>query len=448
MKYIILLTATLLSFQSCKNSQLVKNVSLSGTILNASKNEIVLKNNFWEAIDTIPTKNGNFNVLIDIPSGYYFVVIDDLELQLFLQEGNDIMIQLDLKDITNSISFSGDGGHENRYLWQKTRHRVFFDYINLDEPSFLKQTDSLNSILLDNLKRTKYLSTEFRALEESSINIDNAIRISQFQGRKRGVLQDPTYEVSDSYPNPYKDIDLNDAQLLKTYDYSRLLGNYVNESILKDENYSDTIDFFVFYQQYLTKADLHSDIKDRLGLENSEFGFTYTKNIKQYIQVYLAFAQNDKYRQQFEKAYMELVSKVGMASPIFEYKGIDNKLYSLIEFKEKYTYIDIWASWCAPCISQIPHLKLLEEEFKDKVNFVSIAWNDDVSSWKEMIKSKKLDGYQLFAEKKDDDFFSFYDVQKSGIPRFILLDKEGKILNAIAQQPASEDLARQLRNLK
>jgi len=48
--------------------------------------------------------------------------------------------------------------------------------------------------------------------------------------------------------------------LLKTYDYSRLLGNYVNESILKDENYSDTIDFFVFYQQYLTKADLHSDI--------------------------------------------------------------------------------------------------------------------------------------------------------------------------------------------
>ena len=111
-------------------------------------------------------------------------------------------------------------------------------------------------------------------------------------------------------------------------------------------------------------------------------------------------------------------------------------------------YIDLWASWCSPCIAQIPDLKELEEEFKDKINFVSIAWDDDYNSWKKMIVAKKLDGIQLFAEDKESEFFNFYDVQSSGIPRFILLDKNGNIIDLIAKQPSEPSLKEQLNQLK
>jgi len=121
---------------------------------------------------------------------------------------------------------------------------------------------------------------------------------------------------------------------------------------------------------------------------------------------------------------------------------------ALEDFKGKYVYIDLWASWCSPCIAQIPYLKELEQKFKDKVNFVSIAWDDDYSSWKKMIVTQKLDGIQLFAEDKESDFFNFYDVQSSGIPRFILLNKNGNIIDLIAKQPSESSLKEQLNQLE
>ena len=65
-----------------------------------------------------------------------------------------------------------------------------------------------------------------------------------------------------------------------------------------------------------------------------------------------------------------------------------------------------------------------------------------------MIDKKSLDGVQLFAENKAADFFKFYDVLGSGIPRFILLDKEGNIINAKAQQPSMRTLEDVLEKLE
>ena len=59
-----------------------------------------------------------------------------------------------------------------------------------------------------------------------------------------------------------------------------------------------------------------------------------------------------------------------------------------------------------------------------------------------------MDGFQLFAEDTASEFFSFYDVQSSGIPRFILLDKAGNIIDSNAQQPSYPDLEEQLNRLE
>ena len=63
-----------------------------------------------------------------------------------------------------------------------------------------------------------------------------------------------------------------------------------------------------------------------------------------------------------------------------------------------------------------------------------------------MIKEKELKGVQLFSANKNADFFKFYNV--SGIPRFILLDKEGKIIESNAKQPSESTLDNQLQLLE
>ena len=53
------------------------------------------------------------------------------------------------------------------------------------------------------------------------------------------------------------------------------------------------------------------------------------------------------------------------------------------QFRGKYVYIDLWASWCVPCCREVPHLQKLEKELENKdVVFLSISIDQNPSAWK------------------------------------------------------------------
>ena len=113
---------------------------------------------------------------------------------------------------------------------------------------------------------------------------------------------------------------------------------------------------------------------------------------------------------------------------------------SLDDFKGKYVYIDVWATWCPPCLAQIPSLHKIEEEYKGKnIEFVSISIDkrDDYFTWSDMIEEKNLGGVQLFANE-NQDFTKAYRIDN--IPRFILIDPEGNIVSSDAPRPSDPAL--------
>ncbi len=141
----------------------------------------------------------------------------------------------------------------------------------------------------------------------------------------------------------------------------------------------------------------------------------------------------------------------GAASPSFEdYENFNGETTSLKDLEGKYVYMDIWATWCGPCIAEIPSLKKLEKEYHDKnISFVSISIDDAKrhggsaekahENWKKMVGEEELGGVQLFApDGWQSDFIKAYQIY--GIPRFILVDPEGKIVSASAPRPSSEHL--------
>ncbi|GGG49638.1 TlpA family protein disulfide reductase [Bizionia arctica] len=142
---------------------------------------------------------------------------------------------------------------------------------------------------------------------------------------------------------------------------------------------------------------------------------------------------------------------VGAPSPTFvDYENIDGTTTSLEDLKGKYTYIDIWATWCGPCKAEIPSLKALEKEYHGKnIQFVSLSIDDDRShggswdkareDWKAMIADKELSGIQLFApEGWQTPFIREYKI--NGIPRFLLIDPNGNVVSPDAPRPSSEKL--------
>ena len=149
--------------------------------------------------------------------------------------------------------------------------------------------------------------------------------------------------------------------------------------------------------------------------------------------------------------YETEIRSTGAGSPgaEFTYKDINDKEVSFSDLQGKYVYIDCWAMWCAPCKQEIPYLKKLEEEFRGKdIHFVSISMDKpkELEKWKKYIKDNELTGIQLFA---DNAFKSKIakDYKINSIPRFLLFDKEGLIIDADAKRPSDPELKQILNDL-
>ncbi len=160
--------------------------------------------------------------------------------------------------------------------------------------------------------------------------------------------------------------------------------------------------------------------------------------------------QNEQLVTYFNNAYEKnrFIGK-GKPSPKFEnYADIKGGSKSLDSFKGKFVYIDVWATWCGPCIQQIPFLQALEKEYHNKnIEFVSIStdesrrsggsWEAAEKKWRSYVKKKNMTGVQLWSGQ-DFSFQQAYQI--NSIPRFIIIDPEGKIVDANAPRPSEPRL--------
>ena len=142
-----------------------------------------------------------------------------------------------------------------------------------------------------------------------------------------------------------------------------------------------------------------------------------------------------------EHAFATKLAK-GAPSPEFEgYENYDGSKTSLSDFKGKFVFIDVWATWCAPCKYEIPYLEAIEKEYHDKnIVFISMSVDKqkDKTKWRKMIEDKQMSGIQILAPKEtSSDFTRTYNI--NSIPRFILIDPEGKIVDFDAPRPSNKE---------
>ncbi|MGQ2982978.1 TlpA family protein disulfide reductase [Flavobacterium sp.] len=139
----------------------------------------------------------------------------------------------------------------------------------------------------------------------------------------------------------------------------------------------------------------------------------------------------------------------GQPSPLFNYENFKGGTTKLESLKGKYVYVDIWATWCGPCRQQIPYLQQLEKDYHGKnIEFVSISIDEkkNYDKWRKMVEEKQLGGIQLIADNAWKSAF----VQAFGInsiPRFLLIDPKGNVLNADAPRPSEPGLRVELDKL-
>ena len=114
--------------------------------------------------------------------------------------------------------------------------------------------------------------------------------------------------------------------------------------------------------------------------------------------------------------------------PDITFFGPGGKKLQLADFKDKYLLINFWATWCAPCIAEMPAMEQLRDKFKSKgmeVVAVSIDQNKDEQILKNFLASHGISDFALYYEKER----GVQDrITMPGIPLTFLLAPGGRIL--------------------
>jgi thiol-disulfide isomerase/thioredoxin len=137
--------------------------------------------------------------------------------------------------------------------------------------------------------------------------------------------------------------------------------------------------------------------------------------------------------------------QVGAPAPEITLQSIEGTQVSLSDFKGKVVLIDFWATWCKPCVAEIPYSKKLKEKYANNTDivFLYISIDPEASKWEKFVKSKKIQGTHLIVPHEQKDYYiEHYNVVT--IPRFLLVDKKGNIANADAPWPHSSELKEQI----
>jgi thiol-disulfide isomerase/thioredoxin len=223
------------------------------------------------------------------------------------------------------------------------------------------------------------------------------------------------------------------------FDFSRSFGDPAKFFELEKDAYYGKLNTIEKGIDSIEK--LYPDVDTTVLSQSRKFNTQFLKNMK-----------DERVYNLQHKRYLELEAKknrIAKGQPSPEFKGYLNYKggkSDLADFRGKYVYIDLWATWCKPCIAQFPALKKLEKDYRNKsIVFMSISTDDDKTArswekarkvWREGVQKFKLKGVQLFAGEKQ--FTTDYLV--GTIPRFILLDPQGKIVDNDAPRPGDPKL--------
>ncbi|WP_339921523.1 TlpA disulfide reductase family protein [uncultured Flavobacterium sp.] len=216
-------------------------------------------------------------------------------------------------------------------------------------------------------------------------------------------------------------------------------NNFLAQYTVEESKY-DYNTLMASSEEAFTKMVKEKRTADFFKLDNEKLDPVFVALQKKNIEIVLERGT------EYYKQVLETKKLNGSIAPSFNYENYAGGKTKLEDFKGKYVYIDVWATWCGPCLGEIPSLKKVEEKYSGKnIAFVSISIDKlkDIEKWKSMIKNKELGGVQVFA---DNDWNSQFvkDFNIKGIPRFILIDPNGKIVKADAARPSSPDLEKEL----
>lgn len=398
--------------------------------------------------------------------------------QLYMEPGDSLTITIDGAAPKQLLSFEGEGAEVNNYLAGSFLVRQPFfrsgrKFIwELEQQAFLDRLDSIRYSMDSFLQRfadSVDMDTEMRVLMEKRNEID----VLKEEASYAFLLQNDfvvkaisngetvgAYQLPEAFSSVYQRVPY-DSNLMKRQmpDYAFLLQRSIDATVAYPLYYGTSAE---------ERENLHKQMPSmidsliRTQYDQAKFSdYFLAWNISSWMDrkgispdidsLYHQFLKNNSnspYLTSLEEKYDRWMAiSTGSPAPDFYGTTPEGERLALSDLKGKVVYIDVWATWCGPCRKEFPASIALRQELAEEedVSFLYVSVDNNKSAWLEYLEEHPdLIGTHMHNDVNEEEASIWKKYMLTGIPRYILIDQEGRIQDSEADRPSSGKVADQI----
>ena len=451
------LGAMLLAMLLMSNAQLLKgvikgftvdepgvNYSPDGYALNAKMNDLKIQKDGSFTFD-MNFQGPTADVGIDLGANGYFGA--------HLVKGKTVKMAIEKKGAEYDVKFSGADVKINYLVNQITRSFDSMKYWSPD-PSESKPNATYRALLETEYAKVKAL---LPTIKDNKVR-DYYARLSEgnYKWTKIRLIMDACengakYQDNEEFKQAIAGIDVN-APINYQTNLSLTAINNMVKAPLEGNNEAYCREEMALVDKIVTLPELRTLMVNMIGQKYFLFGNGVGGDQEAFIRDYLKFAGKDSIKvksliQQFKsKQESSKLTKSGKAAPDITLNTPDGKSVQLSSLLNgKFTYIDVWATWCGPCCAEIPFIKKWVAHYKDnpKIRFISISLDANYTAWKNKLDRDKPQWLQFNCDKEENKAIT-EQWGIIGIPRFIIIGPDGTIRQADAFRPSDDHFQQKL----
>lgn len=430
-----------------------KNTVIAGSIKSEKpiSSIVLFRPPAYDTLLSIPVINGKFHTSTTekIAPGIYTVKAGNFQSALFVGDNDSVFLNFDISKRAQSVKISGTRVAENEYLKKEDRNYMLYSLNNYAyeykpevyaDELLTQWNDGVKNIqnfkTSDNIKPTE----DFMKMQEKLL----AIKLLQLAE----VVYPRVYNMY--YPNEVykfpkklevikKQVNKDDESLI-SYGY---FIDYMTETLRKKSGKSDSAYFAVI------NSDVKSSkLKNTLMFNQLNTVITKVRNPEMrnfYLNKYIAMMDDERLKSKLMATNDKLNNlQRGKPAQLFVGESITGNDIMLAQLSNKYVVMDVWATWCGPCKKESPYFEDLAAQYSsDKIAFVAVSIDEDKQAWKLEAPTKSKRVLQLWAKNEKEEFTNGYAI--ASIPRFILIDPLGNIVDANMPPPSDPNFENILR---
>ena len=439
----------------------VNEIKISGVIENPTAEQVevfyykdFITNEPIKAEATLDEGNA-FAATLSLTEGkFVYVSIPRRTILLYLLPGAEISLSFNAEDPDALPVIEGKKALESQFLvaYNKEVERNYNRSIILNQVGSTSPEDFLE--LLENAYTEKLSFLEgFDGYKKLDKDFVKTLK-TNFLYEKYGLLLE--YPMAYDYFNPGADSpilpegfhgfltsdDLFSDEFMSSRPYFSFANNFLNKHM--QENADPDSEESYYEKQFKFASQLFTGKTREAVLSQTMIyllNFGSFDLAQGFYEEYKQMVQSPETLLLVEEEYLAVLTlSPGQPAPAFTLTDIDGNEVSLSDFAGKVVYLDFWASWCGPCMREVPFAKELKKRMQgyDDLVFLYISVDTDEMAWRNKVAEMEIQGVHVNVPGFGHQVPESYNLK--GVPTFYLIGRDGKIFDNRPPRPSGSQV--------